>query len=171
MAAPQAAALTTWRPPPCRVRIYQFTKLLQETLIGPSRKPSANAVAAVLALAASGVALAFTNPSPEDFKSYAGGQLVSVISDELCGGGLPLVLQLWVKDCPRLIRDQEPALAELAGQFSRRLNLGLASLYTTELGGQDLLPTLRLPEYSVTTLGIAGQFVILQSKSDAGKIE
>jgi hypothetical protein len=117
------------------------------------------------------VALAFTNPSPEDFKSYAGGQLVSVISDELCGGGLPMVLQLWVKDCPRLIRDQEPALAELAGQFSRRLNLGLASVYTTELGGQDLLPTLRLPEYSVTTLGIAGQFVIVQSESDAGKIE
>ena len=171
MAAPQAAALTTWRHPPCRVRIYQFTKLLLETLIGPFRKPSANAVAAVLALAASGVALAFTNPSPEDFKSYAGGQLVSLISDELCGGGLPLVLQLWVKDCPRLIRDQEPALAELAGQFSRRLNLGLASLYTTELGGQDLLPTFRLPEYSVTTLGIAGQFVILQSKSDAGKIK
>ena len=171
MAAPQAAALTTWRHPPCRVRIYQFIKLLQETLIGPFRNPSANAVAAVLALAASGVALAFTNPSPEDFKSYAGDQLVSVISEELCGGGLPLVLQLWVKDCPRLIRDQEPALAELAGQFSRRLNLGLASLYTTELGGQDLLPALRLPEYSVTTLGIAGQFVILQSKSDAGKIE
>ena len=171
MAAPQAAALTTWRHPPCRVRIYQFTLLLQETLIGPFRKPSANTVAAVLAVAASGVALVFTNPSPEDFKSYAGGQLVSVISNELCGGGLPMVLQLWVKDCPRLIRDQEPALAELAGQFSRRLNLGLASVYTTELGGQDLLPTLRLPEYSVATLGIAGQFVILHAKSDAGKIE
>ncbi len=171
MAAPQAAALTTWRHPPCQVRIYQFIQLHQETLIVPFRKPSDNALAAVLALAVSGVALAFANPSSEDFKSYAGGQLVSVISDELCEGGLPMVLQLWVKDCPRLIRDQEPALAELAGQFSRRLNLGLASIYTTELGGQDLLPTLRLPEYSVTTLGIAGQFVILQSKSDAGKIE
>ena len=171
MAAPQAAALTTWRHPPCQVRIYQFIQLHQETLIVPFRKPSANALAAVLAFAVSGVALAFANPSSEDFKSYAGGQLVSVISDELCEGGLPMVLQLWVKDCPRLIRDQEPALAELAGQFSRRLNLGLASIYTTELGGQDLLPTLRLPEYSVTTLGIAGQFVIVQSESDAGKIE
>ena len=171
MAAPQAAALTTWRHPPCRVRIYQFTQIHLETLIGPFRKPSDNAVAAVLALAASGVALAFTNPSPQEFKRYAGSQLVSLLSDELCGGGLPMVLQLWVKDCPRLIRDQEPALAELAGQFSRRLNFGLASLYTTELGGQDLLPTFRLPEYSVTTLGIAGQFVILQSKSDAGKIK
>ena len=157
--------------PAVSVRIYQFIQLHQETLIGPFRMPTVNAVAAVLAMAASGMALAFTNPSPEEFKSYAGGQLVSVISDELCGGGLPLVLQLWVNDCPRLIRDQEPALAELAGQFSRRLNLGLFSIYTTELGGQDLLPTLRLPEYSVMTLGIAGQFVILQAKSDAGKIE
>ena len=145
--------------------------LVLEMLIGLFRKPSANTVAAVLALAASGVALTFTNPSSEDFKSYAGGQLVSLISDELCDGGLPMVLQLWVKDCPRLILDQEPALAELAGQFSRRLNFGFASVYTTEIGGQDLLPTLRLPQYSVTTLGIAGQFVILHSSSDAGKIE
>ena len=76
-----------------------------------------------------------------------------------------------MKDCPRLILDQEPALAELAGQFSRRLNFGFASVYTTEIGGQDLLPTLRLPQYSVTTLGISGQFVILHSSSDAGKIE
>ena len=122
-------------------------------------------------MAASGAALVFTNPSPDEFKSYAGAQLVTVISDELCGGGLPMVLQLWVNDCPRLIRDQEPALAELAGQFSRRRNFGLASVYTTNLGGQDLLPTLRLPAYSVKTLGIAGQFVILHSSSDSGKVE
>lgn len=128
-------------------------------------------MAAAVALAASGAALVFTNPSPDEFKSYAGAQLVTVISDELCGGGLPMVLQLWVNDCPRLIRDQEPALAELAGQFSRRRNFGLASVYTTELGGQDLLPTLRLPAYSVKTLGIAGQFVILHSSSDSGKVE
>ena len=128
-------------------------------------------MAAAVALAASGAALVFTNPSPDEFKSYAGAQLVTVISDELCGGGLPMVLQLWVNDCPRLIRDQEPALAELAGQFSRRRNFGLASVYTTNLGGQDLLPTLRLPAYSVKTLGIAGQFVILHSSSDSGKVE
>ena len=118
------------------------------------------------------VALALTNPSPKEFNSYAGGRLVTLASDELCGdGGLPMMLQLWVKDCPRLIHDQQPALAALAGQFSRRFNLGLASIYTTELGGQNLLPTLRLPQYSITTLGIAGQFVTLKAETDAGKLE
>ncbi len=153
------------------VRIYQFAPLTLQTLIGFFRKPPTNGVAAALALAATGVALAITNPSPEDFRAYAGERLVIVVTDELCSGGLPMVLQLWVKDCPRLIREQEPVLAALAGQFSRRLNLGVASVFTTKLGGQDLLPTLRLPEYSVTTLGLAGQFVILHSSSDIGKLE
>ena len=75
--------------PAVSVRIYQFIQLHQETLIGPFRKPTVNAVAAVLALAASGVALAFTNPSPEEFKSYAGGQPVSAISADLCARGPP----------------------------------------------------------------------------------
>ena len=133
--------------------------------------PSATTSTIVLALAASGLALALTNPDPEDFRSYAGDQLVNLVSDELCGdGGLPMVLQLWVKDCPRLIRDQQPALAALADQFTHRINLGLASIYNTELGGQDLLPTLKLPRYSASTLGIAGQFVILHSSHDDGKL-
>ncbi len=134
--------------------------------------PSVTTSVTVLALAASGFALALTNPDPEDFRSFAGDQLVTLVSGELCGdGGLPMVLQLWVKDCPRLIRDQKPALAALAGQFSRRINFGLASLYYTELGGQDLLPTIKLPQYSVTTLGMAGQFVILRSSDEDGKLE
>ena len=158
--------------PAVSVRIYQFAQFPLPTFFSHFRKPSANALATVMALAASAVALALTNPSPEEFSSYAGGRFVTLASDELCGdGGLPMMLQLWVKDCPRLIHDQQPALAALAGQSSRRFNLGLASIYTTELGGQNLLPTLRLPQYSVTTLGIAGQFVTLKAETDAGKLE
>ena len=95
--------------------------------------------------------------------------MVSLATEEICQRQvLPLVLQLWISDCPRLIADQQPALATLADQFTRRWNFGLASVYVTEVGGQDLLPSLRLPSYRVTTLGIAGQFLVLNALSKDG---
>ena len=97
---------------------------------------------------------------------------MKLVTKEICERQtLPMVLQLWISDCPRLIADQEPALALLADQFTRRWNLGLASVYVTTVGGQNLLPALRLPRYSVTSLGLAGQFWVLNAHSDAGKLE
>ena len=131
------------------------------------RWPSPTVVASVLLLAGSSAALALSNPSRSDYNVFAGRQLVTLATEEICQGQvLPLVLQLWISDCPRLIADQQPVLAALADQFTRRWNLGLASLYVTEVVGQDLLPSLRLPSYSVTTLGIAGQFLVLNAHSD-----
>jgi hypothetical protein len=125
-----------------------------------------------LLLGGSVAALVITNPTKEDYTAHAGTQLVSLATNELCyQRTLPLVLQIWIKDCPRLIADQEGTLASLASQFTRRWNLGLASVYLTTVGGQDLLPTLRLPRYSVTTLGVAGRFLVLKTKSDAGRME
>ena len=133
------------------------------------RWPSATLVASVLLLAGSGAALALSNPSRSDYNAFAGRQLVSLATEEICQRQvLPLVLQLWISDCPRLIADQQPVLATLADQFTRRWNLGLASVYVTEVGGQDLLPSLRLPSYRVTTLGIAGQFLVLNAHSKDG---
>ena len=142
-------------------------------MISPRRRwPSATTAAAALVLAGSGVALYVTNPSREDYQVFAGETLVKLATREICERQtLPLVLQLWISDCPRLIAEQEQALALMADQFSRRWNLGLASVYVTSVGGQNLLPALRLPRYSVTTLGIAGQFLVLNVRSDAGKLE
>ena len=136
------------------------------------RLPSATTSAALLALAGSGAALFLTNPSREDYQVFAGETLVNLATREVCERqALPMVLQLWISDCPRLIADQEQALGLMADQFSRRWNLGLASIYVTSVGGQNLLPALQLPRYSVTTLGIAGQFLMLNVHSDAGKLE
>tara|TARA_B100001287_G_C22281554_1_gene344108 strand:+ start:84 stop:512 length:429 start_codon:yes stop_codon:yes gene_type:complete len=142
-------------------------------MISPRRRwPSATTAAAALVLAGSGAALYVTNPSREDYQVFAGETLVKQATREICERQvLPMVLQLWISDCPRLIAEQEQALALMADQFSRRWNLGLASVYVTSVGGQNLLPALRLPRYSVTTLGIAGQFLVLNVRSDAGKLE
>ena len=136
------------------------------------RWPSLTAAAAVLVVAGSCAALFATNPTRDDYQDFAGDTLVKLVTKEICERQtLPMVLQLWISDCPRLIADQEQALALLANQFTRRWNLGLASVYVMSVGGQNLLPALRLPRYSVTSLGLAGQFLVLNAHADAGKLE
>jgi hypothetical protein len=109
-------------------------------------------------------ALALSNPDGEAFEEYAGARLADRLSRDLCDeGGLPLLFQVIVRDCTTLVMDQQASLGKLARIHTRRTDLGLFSLYATELGGQALLPGLRLPRYSVTTLGIAGRFHVLQA--------
>jgi len=107
-----------------------------------------------------------------DYQTYAGGQLVELATEELCGqGGLPMLLRLWIKDCPAVIASQQTSLAALAGQLSSRTNFGIVSVFTTEVGGQKILPALSLPRYRVTTLGVAGHFIPLESRSVQAEME
>ena len=138
----------------------------------PRRRWPSVTAAAVLVVAGSSAALCVTNPTRDDYQDFAGDTLVELATEEICERQtLPMVLQLWISDCPRLIADQKPALALLADQFTRRWNLGIASVYVTTVGGQNLLPALRLPRYSLTSLGLAGQFLVINAHSDAGKLE
>ncbi len=163
--------------PAASVRIYQ---LAYSTLSPDSPQPlsskrwgfsQAELACGVMVLAASS-ALVVTNPSMGDYKQHAGAQLVRLATEELCDRqGLPMVLRLWIRDCPRLVADQRAGLETLAGRFTQRLNLGVASVFTTRVGGQDLLPSLRLPGYTITTLGLAGHFITLSSRADGGRLE
>ena len=133
--------------------------------------PIAAALAAFVTVGV-GLGLVVTNPSMKDYEEHAGEQLVAFFSSELCQGeGLPMVLQLWIRDCPGLVASQQAAFADLAVNFTSRLNLGVISLFTTKIGGQRLLPGLTLPEIDVLTLGVAGQFVLLRTVRDPGSFE
>ena len=114
-------------------------------------------------------ALAWSNPGPKDFEAFAGERLVDLISAEICqGGSLPLALHLVLHDCPRLVHSQRALLGRLAAEASQRTNAGLFSVYVTDLGGQDVLPGLRLPRLQVFTLAGAGQLTVLHASSDNG---
>tara|TARA_B100001173_G_scaffold248653_1_gene219211 strand:- start:1848 stop:2279 length:432 start_codon:yes stop_codon:yes gene_type:complete len=129
---------------------------------------------ATVALIGSGcaVVLILTNPKPDEYADHAGQQLVGFLTQELCrSDGLPMLLQMWVRDCPQLVASQQQALAHLAARFTTRLDLGVASVYTTRLGGQDLAPGFTLPRLKAVTLAAAGQFVMLRSESDNGSLE
>jgi hypothetical protein len=113
--------------------------------------------------------LAWSNPPPADFEDFAADQLVTLAVKEVCGPeGLPMLLQLVVQDCPKLMLSQRQVLGSLARQASQRWNFGLFSLYRTDLGGQALLPGFTVPRYRALTLAGAGQFLLLQSNSDPG---
>ena len=154
-------------------RIYQFT--YQFTGLPLSAHHRQAPIAAALAIVTTvGVALGLvvTNPSLEDYEVHAGEQLVAYLSDELCqGAGLPMVLQLWIRDCPGLVASQQAALAALAVRFTSRRNFGVASLYTTSIGGQPLLRGVTLPEAEMLTLGVAGQFVLVRTETDTSSFE
>ena len=118
------------------------------------------------------LSLVFSNPSMDDYEAHAGAQLVKLGTKELCDEPtLPMVLRLWIRNCPELIASQRDALAALAGQFTTRRNLGVASLYSTRMEGKELLPGLRLPGFDVLSLGVAGRFVILRTDAINGAPE
>ena len=110
-----------------------------------------------------------SNPSLEDYQAHAGDQLVQLGTKELCDEPtLPMVLRLWIRNCPELIASQRDALAALAGQFTTRRNLLVASLYSTRMERKEMLPGLRLPGFEVLSLGVAGRFVVLSTDASNG---
>lgn len=118
----------------------------------------------VVALAAAG--LAITNPEPADFQAFAAERLVDEISEELCGdGGLPVLMRMAVTNCQDLVRAQRSALGTVVADHTRRTNLGLLSVYSSEIGGQSLLRW-RVPRFRSTVVGVAGQFVLVRAASD-----
>jgi len=131
----------------------------------------AGAAAAVVGSGCAAV-LMLTNPTPDEYAEHAGQQLVTLLTQELCRAeGVPMLLRLWVRDCPQLVASQQKTLASLAARFTTRRNLGLVSIYTTQLGGQLLAPGVSLPRVKAVTLAAAGQFVMLRSERDNGSLE
>lgn len=133
----------------------------------PIRRPTA-VLGWGLLLGSLGAGLAFTNPGPAAFEDYAAGRLTALLRDELCReDGLPLMLRLVIQNCPAMVEAQRPVLGKLAALQTRRRNLGLLSLYSTSLGGQQVLPNWRLPRYKALTLAVAGRFVVLQASESS----
>ena len=122
---------------------------------------------AVLAAAAGVLGLVLSNPDPDDFQEFAGRRLVNTLIQEVClGSTLPMAMRLLLERCPELVASQQQVLGRVALDNSQRTNLGLASVYRTQLGGQQLLPDLRLPRYEALTLAGAGQFLVINTRTD-----
>lgn len=132
-------------------------------------------VSQILAVALLGTGLTAglvsTNPTPAAFADFGGNQLTTLLTKELCqqDGLSGLMGGLLIRHCPQLVRSQQHLLGKLVQANTRRNNLGLFSVYRTELDLAALLPGLRqvtnlhLPRYEATTLAGAGQFLLIQA--------
>lgn len=115
-------------------------------------------------LAAAG--LGVSNPSPAAFERFAARHLVDELDRQLCAGdALPPLVRLALPNCSELVQAQSEVLGALVSQQSRRWNLGLLSVYRTDLGGQQVL-IWQLPRFRATVLGVAGRFLIVQASLD-----
>lgn len=118
-------------------------------------------------LAAAGGMLAWTNPGPADYADFAADRLVQEVSSRLCDrGSLPTVLGLAGADCTALVASQRQGLAAVVQQQTRRINLGILSLYHSQLGGQQVLRW-RVPRFEATVVAVAGQFVIVRARESS----
>ena len=90
------------------------------------------------------------------------------ISREFCEGDrLPTIVRLALPDCAELVASQRQVLGGLVLQQTRRTNLGLLSVYRSELGGQQVLGW-SIPRYETTVLGMAGQLVLVEGREAKG---
>ena len=120
-------------------------------------------VMGALAASVAAAGLVLTNPGPAAFEDYAADRLVDLLTRDLCDeGGLPMMMRVVVRDCPGLVRSQRTPLGAWARQGTRRRNFGLFSLYSTNLGGQQLAQW-QIPRYRATTLAAAGRFVVIHT--------
>jgi len=135
----------------------------------PSSFSTTSTLVGLLMTTGAAIGLAATNPGPSEFEEFASGQLTRLITEEICReDGMPMLLRLVIRDCPGVVASQHRILGQLALAHSRRRNLGLFSLYVTELGGERILPNWSLPRYHALTLAAAGQFVLLRTGQDNG---
>ena len=120
----------------------------------------------LMLVALAGAALAITNPSSADFQAYAADRLVDEISEEVCGeGGLPVLMRMAIQNCQGLVLAQRAPLAALVAGHTRRHNLGVLSVFRSDVGGQTLL-LWRVPRFRSTVVGVAGQFVLIRAATD-----
>ena len=68
-------------------------------------------------IAAAGVlSLVVSNPLLEDYQAHAGDQLVRLGTKELCDEPtLPMVLRLWIRNCPELIASPAGCTGSVGG--------------------------------------------------------
>ncbi len=107
-----------------------------------------------------------SNPPPSDFERFATAHLVKEIDRQVCDGEvLPPLVRLALPNCSELVQAQNKAIGALVSSQTRRWNLGLLSVYRSDVGGQQVL-LWQVPRFRATVVGVAGQFLVVQASLD-----
>jgi Domain of unknown function (DUF4359) len=99
--------------------------------------------------------MGFTNPARDKYLTYASGQLATELENAVCTDSrvpkaLSGVTDTLIGSCKNLVSSQRDTMERLLDNTTNRQNFGVASIYTTELGGK-----------SYQSVGAFGNFVTL----------
>jgi Domain of unknown function (DUF4359) len=124
-----------------------------------TNKPTSNFFGNVgkiaIALTVLATGMAFTNPARDKYLTYASGKLQTELESTVCKDtrvpqALSGVTETLIGSCKNLLTSQRGTIEQLLDNATQRQNLGVASIYTTELGKK-----------SYQTVGVFGNFVNL----------
>jgi hypothetical protein len=105
--------------------------------------------------------LAWLNPTQQAFEAFARDQLVIYLDETLCRELAPSLEHLLSISCNDMLVQNQALLDTLIQEQTQHYNFVVFSIYRTTLA----LPTFGLlPTYQVDTLGILGQFYLVQVK-------
>jgi len=105
--------------------------------------------------------MAWLNPSQQAFERFARDHLVTYLDETLCRELAPSLEQLLNISCNDVLIQNQALLDTLIQEQTQHYNFVLFSIYRTTLA----LPSFGLlPTYQVDTLGILGQFYLVQVK-------
>ena len=110
------------------------------------------------ALVGVGIAMAAMNPSPEAYEDYAALQLGQYAKTDLCPKGQNTFGDLFQGKCSQLVEAVQPQLRSLIAQTTQRQNLGVVSIYRTELA----IPF--LSSYEFETVGVFNSFYTFKAE-------
>ena len=124
-----------------------------------THKPTSNFFGNVgkfaIALTVLAAGMAFTNPPRDKYLTYASGVLQTELESTVCKDSrvpqaLSGVAETLIGSCKNLLTSQRGSIEHLLDNTTERQNLGVVSVYTTQLG-----------EKSYQTVGAFGNFVTL----------
>lgn len=132
-----------------------------------TQKPTSNffgnvgKVAIALTILAAG--MAFTNPSRDKYLTYASGKLETELESTVCKDSripkaLTGVTDTLIGSCKNLLTSQRSTIEQLLDNTTQRENLGVVSIYTTEVGKK-----------SYQTVGVFGNFVSLPPATNSAQ--
>lgn len=116
-------------------------------------------IAGGAALIGLGAAMAVNNPDPTAYKEFATQELSAYLQENVCTQKESSLRDILQDPCKKLVKSLQPQFQTIIAKNTERMNLGLFSIYKTELSLADPLPS-----YEFGTVGVLGNLYIYKAE-------
>ena len=116
-------------------------------------------IAGGAALIGLGAAMAMNNPGRTAYDEFATQELSAYVQENFCTKGESTFGDILQAPCKKFVESLEPQLQTIIAENTERMNLGLFSIYKTELYLADFVPS-----YEFGTVGVLGNLYIYKAE-------